>query len=521
VKRKAFLGTAVGIVAIVFATVEVSARGGRGGGGGGARGGGGGGGYRGGGGGGYRGGGGYGGSPSMSRSYNRPNYSQQARPQQRPQQQYRPTPTSRPSNLQNRPANVNRANPANRGGLGERSIDPTNRNFANRPSQGQLDDFLGMPAQRSNVGASRGGTKSWEKNGWEVTAGAGAKGGSKGGFTGGAAGKGIKVETPGGKTFVKGSGGAGIKGPGGGTAAAGGRFGAAAGPGGVVAGGRGGAIASNGSQTIGRGGAFGVAAGAGGAAIAGGRRGGFAAGPGGAVARGGSWVAGRGPNGAFAAGHFNSVRTNWSNWGCFHGGWWGSHPGCWHWHGFVAGVWTGLAWSAFTPWYGYGVVEPIEYNYGDNIYYEGDQVYVDGEAAATPQEYYEVVHDQAAQGDAEPPPDEQDWMALGVFALVSKGETKSEKAFQLAINKQGVVRGNYYDNSNDTTQVIAGQLDRESQRVSFTVGDDKATVFECGIYNLTKDEVPVLVHFSATENQEMALVRLKQPPGDPANPKQS
>jgi len=54
------------------------------------------------------------------------------------------------------------------------------------------------------------------------------------------------------------------------------------------------------------------------------------------------------------------------------------------------------------------------------------------------------------------------------------------------------------------------------QRVAFTVGDNKDTVVETGLYNLTKDEAPVLIHKGKDATEQWLLVRLKNP-----NPEQS
>ncbi|MBL9124561.1 MAG: hypothetical protein JNG90_13080, partial [Planctomycetaceae bacterium] len=53
---------------------------------------------------------------------------------------------------------------------------------------------------------------------------------------------------------------------------------------------------------------------------------------------------------------------------------------------------------------------------------------------------------------------------------------------------------------------------------AWTVGDNKATVYETGIYNLTKDQTPVLIHFGKDRTQQWLLVRMKQPDSaqDPA-----
>ena len=75
----------------------------------------------------------------------------------------------------------------------------------------------------------------------------------------------------------------------------------------------------------------------------------------------------------------------------------------------------------------------------------------------------------------------------------------------------GVIRGNYTDTVSGKTQLVQGSVDKKSQRVAFTVGDDATDIVETGLYNLTKDEAPVLVHFSKDKTEQWTLVRLKQP----------
>ena len=82
---------------------------------------------------------------------------------------------------------------------------------------------------------------------------------------------------------------------------------------------------------------------------------------------------------------------------------------------------------------------------------------------------------------------------------------------QLAVNKQGTIRGNYTDTLTDSTKVVQGSVDKQTQRVAFTVGDNKTTVVETGLYNLTKDEAPVLMHFGQDRTEQWLLVRQKNP----------
>jgi hypothetical protein len=102
-------------------------------------------------------------------------------------------------------------------------------------------------------------------------------------------------------------------------------------------------------------------------------------------------------------------------------------------------------------------------------------------------------------------------MPLGVFALTKPDQSKSDVTIQLAINKQGILRGNYTDTVTDNNQLVQGSLDRQTQRVAFTVGDNTTNVLETGLYNLTKDEAPCLIHFGTDRTEQWLLVRLENP----------
>ncbi len=318
------------------------------------------------------------------------------------------------------------------------------------------------------------------------------------GADGGAAARGVAVGPDGGVAAA-----GGVRGPEGGAAARG----AAVGPDGGVAAARGVRGPEGGAAA--RGAAIGPD---GRMAAAGGVRG-----PeGGAAARG---VVAR-PVGAAAgfarvspSGRYTNaaaVRRNYNDWGVYGGGWYTDHPGAW----FAAGWATGAAWRAATwdsvgSWMDYPET-PIYYDYGNNITYEDNSVYVNGQDAGSAEEYSQQASQLAEAGAAADAPADGDWLPLGVFALTKSGESNSIVTIQLAVNKQGVIRGNYTDTKTDKTMVIEGSVDKKTQRVAFTVGDNKSNLIETGLYNLTKDEAPALVHIGESKTEQYLLVRLKQ-----------
>lgn len=316
--------------------------------------------------------------------------------------------------------------------------------------------------------------------------------------------RGVAVKGPGGAA-IAGSHGAMTVGPSGATAHAS-RAGIATGPGGTIAGGS----------------RAGIATGPGGT-IAGGSRGAVAVGPYGAVAGGGRVVAGRGAYGAGIAGtRFVAasdlrgqgayVRNNFRSYNAFTPNWYRFHPGAWYAAGWNAGSsWSTPGWYDCSSYCGYpDDTSAVYYNYGDNVTYQGDSVYYDGQPYATQDEYAAQASQIAAQGKEAQPADDEKWQALGVFAMIKGDETSSNDIFQLALNQDGIVRGNYYNAVTDQTTPVSGSLQKDTQRVAWAIDGQPDTVYETGLYNLTQDETTMLVHFGQDRTEQYKLFRVQQ-----------
>ncbi len=274
---------------------------------------------------------------------------------------------------------------------------------------------------------------------------------------------------------------------------------------------------------------------------------GAAVGPNGRVAAGGAV---RGPGGGAAArgvvagpggaaagfarvtpsGRYTSavgVRNNYNHWDIYGRGWYNNHPGAWFAAVWTANtIWRTATWSSMGAWMPYAWAAPVYYDYGNNVVYNEGDVYVNGDNVGTTQEYYEQASEIAQAGaeapEADAPADASEadaseageWMPLGVFALTKVDDkntdsAKSDVTIQLAVNKDGIIRGNYTDTKTGTTEIVQGSVDKKTQRVAFSVGDKKSNLIETGLYNLTKDEAPALVHVGADKTEQWLLVRLQ------------
>lgn len=445
-----------------------------------------------------------------------------------------------------------------------------------RPSAGDVSSFLNLPQQpqvgarsseppaASQLPSSGEGIQSKSyttAGGTTITiAGGAGSGTTQGGATVGGAGAAIKVEGAGGNTYVKGSGVAGASKGDSAAFAAGSRSGVETAAGGQAVHGSGVRAATDGTNTAVRAGSGTAVRDAQGNAamnVRGGYadssgyrqggsltaarnqwgytaanvRGGYGAGGTGQVGSvsgirgpGGNVVtAGRGAsfvNGQFVGGQaWTAVNGAYTRWGCFTPGWYGGYPHAW-WPGkwaVRATAWTAVAWATAGAYCGCSG-EGVYYDYGDNVVYDDDTVYYGEEAVASAEQYYDQASQQA---DAGQQAQNEDWLPLGVFAVIADpSQTQTEKVVQLAVNKDGVIRGNFQDFVTDTVTPIVGAVDKQTQRVTFKLEGNDSLVVETGLYNLTNDEVPVLIHLGPDRQESRTLIRLANPEEQAPQPQQ-
>ena len=205
------------------------------------------------------------------------------------------------------------------------------------------------------------------------------------------------------------------------------------------------------------------------------------------------------------------LRNNFGHYDCFHGGWWARYPGAWRaaaWTGTA--VWASAAWNDCYSFCGYPAA-PVYYDFGTNVVYEGETVYINGSSIGTQDQYAEqaiVLADTGKQAEASK---DAEWLPLGVFAMVQGERTDSNDLFQLAVNKAGTIRGNFYNALTDSTLPVYGSVDKNSQRAAWTVGDQKQPIYESGFANLTKSETTMMVHFGKDRSQQWTLIRIDPP----------
>ena len=82
---------------------------------------------------------------------------------------------------------------------------------------------------------------------------------------------------------------------------------------------------------------------------------------------------------------------------------------------------------------------------------------------------------------------EAEWMPLGTFVVsTNEKDVEPSQVVQLAVNKAGIISGTLYNIDTDQAQAVQGQIDKETQRVAFRLGESKVVVAETGLCNFTQ-----------------------------------
>lgn len=186
--------------------------------------------------------------------------------------------------------------------------------------------------------------------------------------------------------------------------------------------------------------------------------------------------------------------------------------------------WRPASWGAVTAFYGASLApDPVIYDPGTTVVYEGDTVYVQGEPAGSAVEYREQAAALANPAIEETPVPEPvaegqpaEWLPLGVWAFTQQKEGDAVMFFQLSADKDGIVSGAYKNVLTGDEEPIVGQLDPKTQRLAWHVGDNTQTVYETSLPSLTSDVASVFVHLGQEQTQTWLLVRLPSPEMPPS-----
>ena len=182
-----------------------------------------------------------------------------------------------------------------------------------------------------------------------------------------------------------------------------------------------------------------------------------------------------------------------------------------HYHPWGAVSWTRLAaWTAvaFRPvYYNYQIVDGTVYQDGESI---GSTEDVAAKAAALVLDASTSAQSAMPTGAEGLAQSDQDWLPLGVFAVMPSLDGNYEVAVQLAIDRDGHLAGTYRNLAGGVTLPITGGIDAQGQQAAWQIGETDPIVMQTGLDNLTRNASPVLIFFPDGASERWILERLRE-----------
>jgi hypothetical protein len=167
--------------------------------------------------------------------------------------------------------------------------------------------------------------------------------------------------------------------------------------------------------------------------------------------------------------------------------WYEDHPQAWHHHHHHDDdAWKVATAAGVLAWLGWGAQPYVP---GPTVVYE--PIYVEGQP--------QVVID----------PNAGDWMMLGVYSLMTGPADDGTRLLQLAVDKQGHIRGNYYDSITNASHNVTGRIHQPSQQVQWTLDTNKQLLFFTPLSQLTQSQGVVYVKFPSGKQERWQLARME------------
>jgi hypothetical protein len=179
--------------------------------------------------------------------------------------------------------------------------------------------------------------------------------------------------------------------------------------------------------------------------------------------------------------------------------WYADHPRAWQYTHPHADAWAVATFGAAATWLGITAANGGYATDGGTVYTsDADDASEDQSGNDSPED-----EQQIAAAD--------EYLPLGVFALAPKTEKDASALVQLAVNKQGQLRGNYYDVVSGQDQPIEGTLDKKTQRAAFKVSPGGKVSFETSLASLTRDGGTITLRFENGQARQWTLARFDNP----------
>lgn len=174
-------------------------------------------------------------------------------------------------------------------------------------------------------------------------------------------------------------------------------------------------------------------------------------------------------------------------------------------------LWRTPSWPEVASWVNVPPEFPAIVDFGTNLYYDGESVYLNDVNIGTGEEFVTRAFGIADKGATVDISMDDQWLPLGVFALGSEGNPIPALFLELQLSHAGHVRGFIFNRLTDEVQPVRGSTDLDRQRITWTWGTSNNTILDTTLANSTEKAFPVLIHFGRKKTKKWIMVRLESP----------
>jgi hypothetical protein len=106
-------------------------------------------------------------------------------------------------------------------------------------------------------------------------------------------------------------------------------------------------------------------------------------------------------------------------------------------------------------------------------------------------------------------PTQGEWMTLGAYSLMTGAGDPGTRILQLSVDREGNIRGSYYDMITNDTHNVIGVIDKNTQQVRWTIDTNRQLTFVATLDQLTQSQGVVNVKLPGGQVQQWQLVRME------------
>lgn len=162
--------------------------------------------------------------------------------------------------------------------------------------------------------------------------------------------------------------------------------------------------------------------------------------------------------------------------------WYAQHPHAWQYTHPHADAVAAASATGIAAWLAYGTSPYPSTSTSTTVIYESSAL------APMPAETQSPSNSLVSAPSGQP-----DWLALGVYELKPAPSSPASQVVQLWLNREGIVRGVYFDHLSGASQNVTGAVDQPTQSVRWSLESNPEAAFATSLKSLTQPQGEVRI----------------------------